>query len=49
VRIAALEQQAHAAAAAATDEAGEELDAEPIDDVDDGELGDEDLREPQAA
>jgi hypothetical protein len=48
-RIAALEQQARDAAAATTDDAGEEPDAEPIDDVDDGELGDEELEEPQAA
>jgi hypothetical protein len=48
-RIAALEQHARAAAAAA-DDAGEEPDIEqPVDDVDDGELGDEDLEEPQAA
>jgi uncharacterized protein with von Willebrand factor type A (vWA) domain len=40
-QIAALEQQAGAATEAATDEAGEEPDAEPIDDVDDSELGDE--------
>jgi len=47
-RIAALEQQARDAAAAS--EAGEEPDVEPIDDVDvDGELGDEDLAEQQAA
>ena len=46
-RVAELEQQARAAAAAA--EADEEPDAEPVDDVDDGELGDEDLEEPQAA
>lgn len=46
-RIAALEQQALAAAAVATDEAGEE--PESVNDVDDGELGDEDLEEPQAA
>jgi hypothetical protein len=46
-RIAALEQQASAAAAAATDEAGEE--PEPIDDVDDNDLGDEDLEEQPAA
>jgi hypothetical protein len=44
-RITALEQQARAAAAAAS----EEPDVEPVDDVDDGELGDEDLEEPQAA
>jgi ParB/RepB/Spo0J family partition protein len=45
-RIAALEQ--HARAAAATDDAGEEPDVEPVDDVD-GELEDEDLEEQQAA
>ena len=48
-RVAALEQQARAAAAEATDDsAGEEPDVEPVDDVDD-ELVDEDLEEPQAA
>jgi ParB/RepB/Spo0J family partition protein len=48
-RVAALEQQARAAAAEATDDsAGEEVDVEPVDDVDD-ELVDEDLEEPQAA
>jgi hypothetical protein len=46
-RVAALERQARAAAAA--EQAGEEPDVEPVDDVDDGELGDEDLEEPQAA
>jgi hypothetical protein len=46
-RIAALEQQARDATAAS--DAGEEPDGEPVDDVDDGELGDEDLEEPQAA
>jgi hypothetical protein len=45
-RIAALEQQARAAVA--TDDAGEEPDVEPVDDVD-GELEDEDLEEQQAA
>ena len=44
----ALEQHARAAAAPATDDVGEEPDAEPVDDVD-GELGDEDLEEQQAA
>jgi hypothetical protein len=44
-----LEQQARAAAAEASDDsAGEEVDVEPVDDVDD-ELVDEDLEEPQAA
>jgi hypothetical protein len=48
-RVAALEQQARAAAAEATDEsAGADVDVEPVDDVDD-ELVDEDLEEPQAA
>ena len=46
-RIATLEQ--HARAAAATDDVGEEPDADPIDDVDDNELEDEDLEEQQAA
>ncbi|MGH2799765.1 MAG: ParB/RepB/Spo0J family partition protein [Thermoleophilaceae bacterium] len=44
-RVAALEQHARAEAA---DDVGEEPDAEPVDDVD-GELGDEDLEEQQAA
>jgi hypothetical protein len=47
-RIATLEQQARAAAAPATDDVGEEPDAEPVDDVD-GELEDEDLEQQQAA
>ena len=48
-RVAELEQQARAAAAEATDDsAGEEVEVEPVDDVDD-ELVDEDLEEPQAA
>jgi ParB/RepB/Spo0J family partition protein len=48
-QIAALEQHARAAAAAA-DDVGEEPDIEqPVDDVDDGELGDEDLAEPHGA
>jgi transcriptional regulator with GAF, ATPase, and Fis domain len=46
-RVAALEQQAQTAAAVTTDEAAEE--PEPVDDVDDSELGDEDLKEQQAA
>jgi hypothetical protein len=49
-QLAEIREQEHArAGAATTDEAGKEPDAEPIDDVDDGELGDEELDEPQAA
>jgi hypothetical protein len=46
-RIAALEQHARAAAAAA-DDVGEEPDVEPVDDVD-GELENDDLEEQRAA
>jgi hypothetical protein len=45
-RISALDQHARAAAAAATDDVGEEPDVEPVDNT---ELEDENLEEQQAA